>query len=57
MKEINYQAGKWELTVELPDTPTLELLKRYLKEAGFNAVTASSTMIDAKIRAKVRIES
>jgi general secretion pathway protein L len=57
LKEINYQAGKLELNMELPDMPTVELLRRYVKDAGFNA-TLATTGEDTKIvKAKLRIES
>jgi len=57
LKEITYQSGKLELSLEVPDLPTLELLKRYVKEAGINANFSPSTTESKNVRTKLQVES
>lgn len=57
LKEISYQSGKLELSLEVPDLATLELLTRYVKEAGMNAVISPSGGESKGVRAKLQLES
>jgi len=57
LKEISYQSGKLELSLEVADLATLESLKRYVKEAGMNAVISPSGGESKVVRAKLQVES
>jgi len=57
LKEITYQAGKLELSLEVADLATLESLKRYVKEVGINANFSPSTTESKIVRVKLQAES